>query len=74
MTTAVDTRIRFIAKPHTVGRKTTWAVYDRFTGPEPRQRPGVGRIAQDHPDEQAAQDEADRIAAHYAAHPPKEPR
>lgn len=70
----MTTRLRYIAKVRVRGRKPVWGVYDVTLGSWPGERPGLGKVNQDHPTEQAAQDEADRITAHYAAHPEKEPR
>lgn len=54
-------KIRFIAKP--LGK--LWGVYDTEVGSWPRQRPGIGVIEQDHPSEELAQAEADRVAKWY---------
>lgn len=58
----MNARIRFIAKKD--GRNL-WGVYDRDLGSWPRERPGIGLVAQDHKTEPPAQTEADRLNDHY---------
>lgn len=64
---------RFSAKQLGEGRHTVWGVYDKVRGSYPYQTPELGKVSQDHPTENAAQDEVDRLTATFGFRAPKTP-
>jgi hypothetical protein len=58
--------IRFVPRPRTLGRNTTWNVYDRSKGSYPVHVPGFGKVEEGFRSEQDAQREADRLTKFVA--------
>jgi hypothetical protein len=54
---------RFIVKSRKTGRNTVWQVYDLRRGSLPAITAELGVVRQDHPNEEEAQAECDRLEA-----------